>query len=100
MFQVPPVAPVPLVQQVLDKVFVSALVGLIGGAIMWPFRNLKKEWKAATDKLNAVQEELELQRTNHLTHIEQNTAKTVEILEKMHESQIKMTGFLEGRKRV
>jgi len=96
--------------------FVSNIVpGLAGlaatgivGVIMFPVRTFiqgaREEWKAATSKLDALQKELETQRTNCLTTLTaQGEAqiklleKTVGTLEAMHLDQKEVMGYLRNK---
>ena len=97
---------VPILQVIADKLVVSAVVALVGGIFLWPFRKIKKEWGEATNKLTALQEELQVQRTNHLTHIEHNTQETVTVLkdvaktlQDIHLDQKESFGYLRGLKK-
>ena len=97
---------VPLLNQVLDKLLVSVIVTAVGGALVWPFKAAKSALKTATDRLVAVEKELVVQRTNCLSTIQRNTETTNEILErvadtleKTHDEQVKMSGFIQGMKR-
>jgi len=85
----------------------KALVGLIvtglGALLMYPIRAIKKEWANLNKKIEAAQEELVQQRTNHLMHIEAAGAKQVELLgkacdtlEAIHLGQVEMSGYIKA----
>jgi hypothetical protein len=99
-------ASTPLLNQVADKLVVSIIVTAVGGALVWPFKAVKSAVTAAATRLTAVENELVLQRTNCLNTIQNNTEKTNEILErvadtldKTHETQMEMSGFLKGMRK-
>lgn len=94
--------PASFVEVIADKLIVSAVVGVVGGALLWPFRKVKKEWVEAKNQLLVLKDELQTQRTNHLTHIEANTQATVTVLQDvaktlsdMHLDQRTLMGRLE-----
>lgn len=96
-------ANVPLLSQVFDKLFVSLIVTVAGGLLVWPFKAAKSAVKAATDRLTAVEAELVVQRTNCLSTIQKNTETTntilervADTLEKTHDEQVKMSGYIQG----
>jgi hypothetical protein len=80
----------PEILEQLGPLAFKALVGIIVtgllGAFMWPFRKMKKEWQGVKESLAAVHEELSVQRSNHLSHIESNGKQQIELLAKMAES--------------
>ena len=100
------VAQISVLEAIADKLIVSAVVTLVGGALLWPFRKIKKEWGEVTSKLTTLQLELETQRTNHLTHIENNTQETVTVLkdvaktlQDIHLGQKESFGYIRGLKK-
>lgn len=99
-------ATLPLLNVVLEKFYVSLIVTAAGGALLWPFKAAKSAVKAAGDRLTAVEKELVIQRTNCLATIQKNTETTNEILERVadtldrtHETQVEMSGFLKGMRK-
>lgn len=82
----------------------TATLGVLVFPIRTFFKALRSEWVAATAKLASVEKELQTQRTNCLATIQSQGATqiklqedTVEILQKMHDSQLEMTGFMRAR---
>jgi len=63
---------------------------------MFPLNLLRKRVVAHENSIEIIRQELLLQRTNHLTHIEANTEKTVEVLEKLVERTAEQTGYLKA----
>lgn len=59
--------------------------------------NLKSEWVNAKDMLKVIDSTTRLQSENHLTTIQQNTGRTVEILEQMQRDQAELLGFIKGK---
>jgi hypothetical protein len=68
---------------VLPEVTVGLLVTILGAVLVWPFKVVKREWNAAKETLAETKAELELQRTNHLTHIEEYGKTQIELLGKV-----------------
>jgi hypothetical protein len=81
---------------VWNKLVITGSVAAITWLIMWPFRALRKKWNDASTRLEIIERELVQQRTNHLTHIETNTKNTVDVLNKLHDTQTEMNGYLKG----
>lgn len=77
---------------------ISALFTALTGIGRWVVRKLFKaaaaELKTAKDSLTKLNTEIVLQRTNHLHHIEENTAKTVTLLEAWSKEQQETNGYL------
>lgn len=70
----------------------TALTGLAGWVVRKLFKVAAEELKTAKDSLTKLNDEIVLQRTNHLHHIEENTAKTVTLLESMTKEQAETNG--------
>jgi hypothetical protein len=99
-------ASTPLLQQVVDKTVVSLLVAAVGGFLVWPFKTIKRKVEDFTIELKAVQTELVTQRTNCLTTIQNQGAEQIKLLnrvadtlDKTHETQMSMSGFIQGMKK-
>jgi hypothetical protein len=97
---------VPLLQQLTDKIVVSLVVTAVGGALVWPFKTIKRKIEEFTVELKAVQSELVTQRTNCLTTIQNQGVTQITLLErvadtldKTHETQIAMSGYIQGMKK-
>ena len=60
------------------------------------FKVAAEELKTAKESLVKLNDEVVLQRTNHLHHIEENTAKTVTLLESMTREQAETNGYLKA----
>jgi hypothetical protein len=77
-----------------------AIATSLGGLLIWfakyVGRSVKDEWKDTKEKLNAIATTTQVQAENHLTTIQQNTAKSNDLLEKVVEGQAEMNGFLKG----
>ena len=76
-----------------------AITGLIG-ALMWPFRAARKEWKALKEEQASIHAELVTQRTNCLTTLQTQGDRQIELLGKVADtltgmalSQAEMTGY-------
>jgi hypothetical protein len=99
-------ASTPLLNQILDKTFISLAVTVAGGALMWPFKAIKRKGEEITKELKAVQAELTTQRTNCLNTLQSQGEKQISLLERMadtldktHETQMSMSGFIQGMKK-
>lgn len=71
--------------------------------LMYPFKFIKNEWSAAKNKLDAVHQELAVQRTNCLTTIQEDGKKQIDLLTKMVDTQVRVevatavqTGYLKA----
>lgn len=99
------------VTQVIVSNLSSAFAGLaattILGILIFPirtfFKNARDEWRSATAKLAGVEKELNIQRTNCLTTLQNQGQAQVDLLEKanstleaMHLSQVEMSGYLKA----
>lgn len=76
-----------------------------GYVVLFPLRYMVKAVKERFAVLDAVKEELEMQRKNCLTTIQNNGTEQIKVLEKMastlediHTSQAEMSGYLRGSK--
>jgi hypothetical protein len=72
----------------------TAFTGLAGWVVRKLFKVAAEELKTAKDSLTKLNTEIVLQRTNHLHHIEENTAKTVTLLEAWSKEQQETNGYL------
>jgi len=72
----------------------TALTGLAGWVVRKLFKAAAEELKTAKNSLVKLNDEIVLQRTNHLHHIEENTAKTVTLLEGWSKEQQETNGYL------
>jgi hypothetical protein len=61
----------------------TAIVGILVFPIRTFFKNVRDEWRSATQKLAGVEKELNIQRTNCLTTLQQQGDRQVELLEKV-----------------
>ena len=84
---------------------VTAILGVLVFPIRTFFKAVRTEWLAATEKLASVERELQMQRTNCLATIQAQGASQIklqedtnDILTKMHDSQLEMTGFIKARR--
>ena len=71
------------------------------GAISWAANKffispLQQAWKSATDTLDRIEKVQGVQAENHLLTIENNTTRTNELLQAIHDGQLEMSGFLRG----
>jgi hypothetical protein len=57
------------------------LTGLLG-AIMWPFRKVRKEWTALKEEQSKIHAELVQQRTNCLATLQSQGVQQIELLGK------------------
>ena len=58
--------------------------------------DVKAEWTKVTARLERIESVQIVQSENHLATIESNTTRTNELLEKIHDGQMEMSGFLKG----
>ena len=72
----------PELTQFMYKVAASAVVGVIMGIVLWPFRKARKEWVALKNEQASIHAELVQQRTNCLTTLQQQGESQVKLLEK------------------
>lgn len=93
----------PVIWAILSKVAIGAAVTGVGALLMYPFKKAKKEWASLKQSMEDTKQELVLQRTNHLHHIEINGAeqtklleKAVETLEAIHLGQVEMSGYIKA----
>ena len=84
--------------ELVSTVLVSAFLGVA----MWPIRRVIAAYKETHEALQGISKELTEQRSNHLTHIEADSAKQVEILKEvsstlqaMHLDQRELLGRLD-----
>jgi hypothetical protein len=70
----------------LGPTFLKTLIGLALsgaiGAILWPFRRIKKEWIEMKKDQASIHEELVQQRTNCLVTLQQQGVQQIELLTK------------------
>lgn len=82
------------------KYAVSSVIAGIGWAMLYPIKravsDVKKEWQSVKIKVDNVEAEVHSAVTNHLHTIEDNTGKTVQILETMALEQRELAGYLRG----
>ena len=93
---------IPIVEKFIHEIIFTALISGAGALFMWPLNAVKKEWKSAVEKIDGLQSELTVQRTNHLSHIEasndaqvQLLKETVKVLNDMHLDQRLLLGRLD-----
>jgi hypothetical protein len=94
------------VQSMMDNWIVTlvwrgAVSVVVAGVVWWllyPIRALKSALSMADGKLSALHATIVGDTTNHLNHIESNTAKTVTILREMQIS-AEMLGYMKGQHR-
>ena len=75
-----------VVHEFIHEIVITVLIGIAGSVAMWPIRKVTKAYADLTGKLDGVAKELEVQRTNHLTHIEASNEKQVEILKEVSQT--------------
>ena len=83
----------------------AAAVAVGGYIVMFPLRYIVNLIKERFNVLDAVRDELETQRTNCLTTIQNNGKEQLEILERMadtldkiHTSQAELSGYVRAQK--
>ena len=64
------------------KTLVGIVITTILGALMWPVRKIKQEWKDVKDSLTAMQDELCTQRNNCLNTLQSQGAEQIDLLGK------------------
>lgn len=82
----------------------TAIIAVLGAIAMWPFKAAKKEWEDFKQRMEDTHEELINQRVNHLSHIEADGSKQVELLgkacntlEAIHLGQVEMSGYIKAQ---
>ena len=85
----------PIIKWVFGPVGTAVL-----GATWWLMKKfigvLKSEWSKVKDGLDRIEKIQTLQAENHLRTIETNTATAVQVLEKIHDSQLEMSGYMKA----
>ena len=91
-----------ILHEFLHEIVITAIIGVGGSALMYPFRKIKQEFAEAKEALSAVHEELVAQRTNCLSTLQTTGAeqvklleKAVDVLEAMHLDQRTLLGRLD-----
>lgn len=77
---------IPLVAQFYHELVFTIIISVLGVVAMWPIKKVTKAYTDLTGRLDVMSKELEVQRTNHLSHIEASNDKQVEILEKVSDT--------------
>jgi hypothetical protein len=89
-----------LTPSTLRVVAVTALgaLGTIGLILLRQvLKTIKHEWTQAKVGIHTMNSRLTTITENHLTHVQENTAKTVELLERMANEQAELNGYLKGK---
>lgn len=81
----------------LTKWFVGIVLTTLVAVLMYPLRLAYRTAKNVVDTVNEIKAQVNLATTNHLHTIQENTGKTVEILQEMKEANCELIGFLKGR---
>jgi hypothetical protein len=73
----------------------------IFGAIWWVVNKLlvtpvKQAYAEGMERLKHIETVTNVATENHLTTIETNSKKTVEVLEKIHDGQLEMSGYIKA----
>jgi hypothetical protein len=76
---------------------VGALLSIGLVALRLALKTLKEEWQQAKIGIGTMNSRLTTITENHLTHVQENTAKTVELLERMVTEQAELNGYLKGK---
>lgn len=83
------------------KVIAVSAIGLVCSLGLFMLRaaikRIKQEWHQAKAGIHTMNSRLATITENHLAHVQDNTSKTVELLEKVVEGQAEMNGYLKGR---
>ncbi len=94
---------VPVIWTIAVKALVGLAIAGLGALFMYPFKKAKKEWASLKQSIADAQTELVQQRTNHLSHIEADGNKQVELLgkvvdtlEAIHLGQAEMSGYIKA----
>lgn len=80
----------------LPHAIVTSLLGGLGWLSKYFVGKAKQEWTEMKTTVGTIESTTREQAGNHLHTIEENTAKTNELLEKLVEGQAEMSGFLRG----
>jgi len=99
-----------LILEAIHEAEIGLVLTVGGWILMFPVRTLiekiKKFFEDFEAKLNAIENELSTQRTNCLATLQSQGVTQIAALEraantldKMHESQIEMTGYFKGMNR-
>lgn len=81
----------------LPHAIVTAVVGILGWGVKYFGGRLVAEWRMVTGKLSTIESTAHELADNHLHTIQENTAKTNALLEKVVDNQIELNGWLKGR---
>jgi hypothetical protein len=89
--------------QFIHEGVIGILLTTFGGLAMWPVKKVSKAYKELMEAVNSTKAELVMQRENHLTHIEADGARQVELLgkacdtlEAIHLGQVEMSGYIKA----
>ena len=74
---------VPLVEQFWHELIFTALIAIVMGVAVWPYKKVKAAYAALLEGQKAVQVELSTQRTNCLATLQDQGEKQIEILGKV-----------------
>ena len=75
---------------------VTSLLAALGWLGKYVAKSIKAEWQDAKGKLDSIANTTQVQAENHLHTIQENTAKSNVLLERVVEGQAEMNGFLKG----
>lgn len=75
----------------------AVIVGGLGWFVKYIGHSIRHEWRGIKEKLSLIEQTTRVQAENHLHTIQENTAKTNELLEKVVLNQVDMNGWLKGR---
>jgi predicted Holliday junction resolvase-like endonuclease len=75
-----------LILRYVHEFVMAGFLGIGSYVVLYPARNVIKTIKNRFAVLDAVKEELETQRTNHLSHIQTATEAQTKVLEKVAET--------------
>ena len=76
---------------------VTGLLGLFSWFVKNLIEEIKSEWRETKIQLTAIESTTRVQAENHLAHIQEESKKQSDYLERLVEGQAEMNGFLKGR---
>lgn len=81
----------------LPHAFVTGLLAFLGWVGKYLFGVVREEWRGVKSTISTIEATTRIQAENHLHTIQENGAKTNELLGKMVENQVELNGWLKGR---
>ncbi len=78
------------------KWFVGFALTALVGTLTYPVRSMFRTAKQVREEVAQIKAQVNTATTNHLHTIQENTGKTVEILQELRKDQAELVGYLKG----